>query len=118
MAPYEILGELVLGFLLGTFVLWLASMATPSQNATLKTSVLCNLIFTVLNAIIIGIAMVALATNSDVMSLVLVISVVLAIIVSFMVLMAMYEISFLATIWLLVAMLGVGALVNAITGAA
>ena len=104
MAWLAAVGQLVLGFIIGTFVLWICSLTVNTQNATLKVSAIYNATMTVLAAIVMGIGLLFLATDSSAAAAAFFISAIVTLIVSFVLLMRLYGISFLATIWLVIAM--------------
>lgn len=94
----------ILGFIIGTAVLWVCSLTTNSRRATLKTSAIYNAIMAVFGVALFGIAFIFLRSESDNAAGMFVVSTLVTLVVSFVLLMRLYEISFLATLWLAVAM--------------
>jgi hypothetical protein len=100
-----IIGKLVLGFILGTLLLWICSLTVNTQHSNIKTAALYNLIMTLLGAIIVIIGlMFFLPYQSLSQVLYAQVLIVISVIISFVLLMRLYDISFLATIWLLIFM--------------
>ena len=107
-----VIGELILGFIVGTLVLWVCSFTVKTDRANIKTAAVYNAIMTVFGGVLLAIALILLHTESGLAGGMFLASTVLTLIVSFWLLMRMYEISFLATIWLVIAMWAVDALVE------
>ena len=104
----------ILGFVVGTVVLWLCSLTTNSPRANIKTSAIYNAIMTLFGELLFGVALICLRSGSEFTGWVLVLSTLVTLIVSFVFLMRLYEISFLATVWLTAAMYLVNKLVEMI----
>jgi hypothetical protein len=107
-----LLMQLLLGFTIGTFVLWSCSFTVNTQKRTLKTSAVYNAIMTGLWVIPMGLALLFLQTESSMALTIFVVSTIALLIVSFILLMWLYEISFWATVWLVIAMWAVGMVVR------
>jgi hypothetical protein len=101
------LGRAILGFVVATLILWVCSLTTKSQRATIKTAAGYNAIMTVFGALLFGIGQVFLRTGSDTAAAGVLVSALVTLVVSFALLMRLYAISFWATIWLAIAMWGV-----------
>ena len=99
-----ILGELIVGFIIGTLVLWGCSFTVKTPNANLKTAAIYNAIMTVLGGVLLAIGLLFVQTESGVAGVMFFVSLILTLIVSFWLLMTMYEIGFLAALWLVIAM--------------
>ena len=112
MTWLAVIGELVLGFIVGTLVLWVCSFTVKTDNANIKTAAIYNAIMTAIGGVLMAIALVFVHTESGVAGGMLIVSTILTLIVSFWLLMRMYGISFLSTIWLVIAMWAVDALVE------
>jgi len=96
--------QLVLGFVLGTVVLWLCSFTVKTPHRNIKTAAKYNAIMMALTAILAGVAWVFLSTGAGALGGLFIVLAILTLVVSFVLLMLMYEISFWATIWLVFAM--------------
>jgi hypothetical protein len=99
-----LIGELALGFIFGTLVLWACSLTVKTENANLRTAAIYNSVMTILRGVLFGIAILFLHTESGIVEGVLIASTFLSIAISFWLLMRMYTITFLATLWLVIAM--------------
>ena len=104
MVILALLGELALGFIFGTLVLWACSLTVQTGNANLRTAAIYSGVMTILRGVLFGIAILFLHTESSIAGGVLIASTFLTLVVSFGLLMRMYGITFLATIWLVIAM--------------
>ena len=103
-------GELILGFILGTLVLWMCSLTVKTDKANFKTAAIYNGIMMILTGVLLAIGLIFLHTQSGIAGLILIAFTVLTLIASFWLLMRLYDISILATIWLFIAMWAVGVL--------
>lgn len=112
MAWLAVIGELILGFILGTVVLWACSFTVKTDNANFKTAAIYNAIMTAIGGVLMAIAFVFLHTESSIAGGMLFASTILTLIVSSWLLMRMYNISFLSTIWLVIAMWATDTLVK------
>ena len=112
MTWLAVIGELVLGFIVGTLVLWVCSFTVKTDNANIKTAAIYNAIMTVFGGVLLAVALIFLHTESGVAGGMLLISTILTLIVSFWLLMRMYGITFMSTIWLVFAMWAVDTLVE------
>ena len=99
-----LIGKLALGFTFGTLVLWACSLTVKTENANLRTAAIYNGVMTILGGVLLCIGMLFLHTESNIAGGVLIASALLTLVVSFWLLMRMYGITFLATIWLVIAM--------------
>jgi len=95
---------IALGFLVGTGVLWLCALTTDSQHATLRTAVIYNAVMSVIDTLLFIVSFACMSTDSSVLSIVLIIGYALALIVAFVLLTRLYDISFLTTLWIFIAM--------------
>jgi len=109
MGALAVIGELILRFILGTVVLWICSFTVKTENANFKTAVVYNGIITILEGVLFGVALIFLHTESCSAGGILIIFTILTLIVSFWLLMRMYNITFLSTLWLGIAMWAVDA---------
>ena len=101
----EIIGRLVLDFVIGTGVLWFCtSMMTDTANANLKTAAIYNGIVTALGAILLGIGFIFISTESNATGTLFVASTLIFLAVSFILLKRLYDLSIGATIWLVIGM--------------
>lgn len=112
MTGLAVIGELILGFIVGTLVLWVCSFTVKTDMANIKTAAIYNGIMTVFGGVLLAIGLIFLHTESSFAGGMFLVSTVLTLIASFWLLMRMYGISFLATIWLVFAMWAVDALVE------
>ena len=112
MTWLAVIGELIVGFIVGTLVLWACAFTVTTEQANIRTAALYNAIMTAIGGVLVAMALIFLHTESGVAGGLLVISTVLTLIVSFWLLMRMYAISFLATLWLVFAMWAVDTLVE------
>ena len=94
----------ILGFILGTLILWGCSFTVNTPNANIRTAAIYNGIMTVLGGVLLGMAFVFMHTESSAVGGMFLISTILMLGVSFWLLMRMYIITFWATIWLVFAM--------------
>ena len=106
------IGELILGFILGTLALWMCSFTVKTERANIKTAAIYNGIMTGLGGVLLAIGLVSLYTESGLVGGIFFVFTVLMLIASFWLLMRMYDISFLAALWLFIAMCAVDALVE------
>jgi hypothetical protein len=90
----------------------MCSFTVKTENANIKTSAIYNGIMTVLFGVLLAIGLVCVNMGSGVADWMFVASTILTLIVSFWLLMRMYDISFLATVWLVIAMWAVDAFVD------
>jgi len=104
MILLKILGGQIVGFIIGTMILWGCSFSVNTPNANIKTSAIYNGIMTVMGSVLMGMAFIFLHTESGIAGGVFIISTTLMLIVSFWLLMRMYMITFGATVWLVFAM--------------
>lgn len=104
MGALAVIGELLIGFILGTAVLWGCSFTVKTAHATLKTAAIYNGIMTVLGAVLFGLALLFLQTESGIAGGILLASTGVTLVASFWLLMRMYDITFGATLWLVIAM--------------
>ncbi len=104
MAALTIIFGQILGFILGTLILWGCSFTVDTPNANIKTAAIYNGIMTVFGAVLLGIAFLFLHTESSIAGGILLISTIAMLFVSFSLLMRMYIIRFWSTIWLVFAM--------------
>lgn len=114
----ELLAEIVrfaLDFIVGTVVLWLCSMTTSTPNANLKTAAIYNAIMVVVGIVVFGFVILFLATGMGAGLFLLII--LMTLILLLVLLMWLYEISFLASLWLAIAMIAVSVLVERATAA-
>jgi hypothetical protein len=104
MEWFVIVGQLVVGFFLGTLVLWFCSFSVKTPNANLKTAVIYNAIMTGLNAVLMGAGLLLFFTESGIALGAFIVSLILSLVVSFFLLIRLYAISFPAALWLVFAM--------------
>ncbi len=104
MGTLAVIGELILGFILGTLVLWGCSFTVKTEHANLKTAAIYNGIMTILGGALLGLVFIFLQTESGIAGGVLLASTIVTLVVSFWLLMRMYNITFPATLWLVIAM--------------
>lgn len=106
------IGRLVLGFIFGTLVLWLCSLTVKTARANIRTAAIYNAIMTVLGGVLLALGLLFLHTGSGITGGMFLVTTILTLIVSFWLLMRMYDITFLATLWLVFAMWAVNTLVE------
>ena len=116
MAWLDVIGELALGFIIGTFVLWLCSRVVDTDKRDIKTAAVYNAIMTCLGGVIVILTFISFRGDSASMDDALLAFTIFALVVSFWLLKRMYEISFLETLWLVIAMWAVNALVEKVIG--
>lgn len=104
MVLLALTGQVVLGFVVGTGVLWVCSLTVKTEHANLKTAAVYNAVMSVLLLVVLAMGLIYLSTDSGPAGTVLLITTIITVIVSFVLLMRLYAISFLATIWLVIAM--------------
>lgn len=89
MGTLLVIGELILGFIPGTVVLWGCPLTVDSEHADLKTAALCNGIMTLVSAAWLGLAFLFLYTESALAMGVFLASTGLTLVVSFWLFIAM-----------------------------
>lgn len=109
MTGLAIFTQLALEFILGTIVLWICSFTVDTPNANLKTAATYNVITTALGGILIGIGLIFLHSESAAGGGIFIVLTGVILVISFWLLMRMYVISFLAALWLCIAVWAVSA---------
>ncbi len=95
---------LVIGFIVGTLALWCCSCTVSTEHRNIRTAAICNGIITALWGSLLIISLVALhSKESDAAAAFVIISYIVALLISFLLVKGIYRISFWATVWLLVA---------------
>jgi len=109
MVWLELIGQLILGFGLGTVILWICFHTVNTQNATIKAALIYNGVMAVLWAVVLGTGLIFFSTQSSSSGTLFLVTTIVSLVISFVLLMRIYDISFLSTIWLVVAMWAVQA---------
>lgn len=99
-----LIGELILGFIFGTIVLWICSFTVNTVNANLRTAAIYNGIMAILGGVLMGLAFNYISSESDITGEAFLLSLIVTLVISFWLLMRLYDISFIATVWLVIAM--------------
>src|SRR5262245_22763354 len=101
----EFIGKLIVDFAIGTGVLWFCTSAlTDSPNANLRTAAIYNAIVTVLGAVLLGIGILFISSQSSTTETLFIVSTLTVLAVSFYLLKRLYDLSLWATVWLVIAM--------------
>lgn len=104
MTLLAVIGQLVLGFIVGTAVLWICSLTVKTPNANIKAAAIYNAIMVVFEVVFHAIGLLFLHTESGIASWTFCAFILLILIVSLLLLMRIYEISFWRSVWLAVTM--------------
>lgn len=106
----QLLISVFLAFLFGTVVLWFCSKVTNSPNATFKTALIFNGVMVLLG---IGIGVIGGLGIGTALGPAFVIGMaLLSLVFFFFLLMKLYEISFFTTIWLIIVVIAVNAVIT------
>ena len=117
MAWFQPLASAVLQFVIGTLVLWVCSLTTKSERATIRTAAIYNAIVTVFGLIVLGTGMLFLSNESGAAGALFLVSTVLTVSISFFLLMRLYDITFVSAIWIVIAMWTLETIIDKVTNA-
>ena len=110
-----VFGRIIFGFIVGTLVLWFCSTTVNTEKANIKTAALYNAIMNTFGGLLLAMGILFLHTDSDYVGGTLLTFTLLTPILSFWVLMRLYNMSVLATLWLAFAMWAVQTLIQKFT---
>jgi hypothetical protein len=110
--------SLVIGFILGTTVLWIISLAINTKNRDIKTAAIYNAIMTLVGTVFICINWMILPKIPNITGNIFFIPTIMlfvGLVISFILLMHLYNIKFLSTAFLAIVMWVVGCGINMLT---
>ena len=95
--------RVTMSFIVGTLVLWLCSLTVKTKRANVRTAAIYNASVTAFGGILLVVALLIQEADPAIAKGVFLTSTLSVVIISFLLLMRLYDISFLATLWLLIA---------------
>ncbi len=108
----EILLTSALSFVLGVVTLWICSFSVNTPNANIRTAAIYNGVMIVPQLVLAGLAFLSIWSESEWAAGLLIATMIIVVVFSFWFMMRLYQISFLAALWLVFAVWAMDSLVE------